>query len=718
MPQVPFMMIRMNLSIQLILLFSIIPRSFCQLQVVPNYTDCYVLTPSLIGDGNCDNFLPYNSEVCGYDGEDCSEFNTRFPNCTAPIPTLVTDGKCQNIFPYNTTECGNDGGDCIEFQAQYPNCYVLHTEWVGNGKCDDFAPYNTKECAYDGGDCTLSTKTDTSNRDVILSCGAILCISGVIAALSWESRRRRRVNPQNSDDLEFISDDDENVLKVGDKPMGTDEAIEILNLSPQQGDIEEAINLDIEMPVAPGRPDKSVDEISDIDDDDDSGPDLEMQDDDKPFDTEEASAPTDNELVDLGGDTNDFEETEKPDGADNDQKDLSIDLLGSDREDEDITPPTTNENENVVKSMSSDEDLIDLGDDLEVLEPEKPAADSDDEESDGGPDDIDSDDDKDSTAEDAGVNTEEEGTTEELIAKSQAKASKKIEEALRFLEQSESSNESDLSRLLRSSADGDSDREEKSLHSDSTDNAGNLTPTRANSFEMFHGSEDENESEKRNDDDGANDDGDKNDENEVAKEKRVRSGNLGLLSRLIRRHKKRLEITQSSSSSNIDEEVSHADSNTTEDRRIDAAAAAAADTAAAKALARGDDDESNDSDNANNDEVEPADNDDILPDPPNNDEVKEADKVEDASEDDEAEDAKESAAVTADADDEADAADDSSNGSSKAKDALPKSEDGQHDLNDNIIGGSDSDSVSDMDGFSDIDGDMLEEVSLSFDDRV
>lgn len=32
-----------------------------------------------IADGTCDGV--YNIPECGYDGGDCDEFNTRFPNC-------------------------------------------------------------------------------------------------------------------------------------------------------------------------------------------------------------------------------------------------------------------------------------------------------------------------------------------------------------------------------------------------------------------------------------------------------------------------------------------------------------------------------------------------------------------------------------------------------------------------------------------------------------
>ena len=133
------------------------PRQL-NLQIVSNYTDCYVLNPSLIGDGRCDNFLPYNTDICGNDGGDCSSFNERFPGCEAPITELVGDGICQNVYPYNSEKCKYDGGDCEEFRSIYPECYIMETSWIGNGECQDFRPYNSKECGFDGGDCPQSKK--------------------------------------------------------------------------------------------------------------------------------------------------------------------------------------------------------------------------------------------------------------------------------------------------------------------------------------------------------------------------------------------------------------------------------------------------------------------------------------------------------------------------------------------------------------------------------
>jgi hypothetical protein len=67
-------------------------------------------------------------------------------------PGNIGSGYC-NGGVYNTEECGFDGGDCEEFNTLYPNCTVDNPGWIGNEYCNKLAPYDTFECGFDGGDC-------------------------------------------------------------------------------------------------------------------------------------------------------------------------------------------------------------------------------------------------------------------------------------------------------------------------------------------------------------------------------------------------------------------------------------------------------------------------------------------------------------------------------------------------------------------------------------
>lgn len=109
------------------------------------FPDCEVSHPSSIGDGECSNVFGENSEECGWDGGDCLEFNEKYPLCNVPLPSLIGDGQCVDFdsFPssqthyisdnimavpiigeqYNTEECGWDGNDCLIF-IKYPDCTI------------------------------------------------------------------------------------------------------------------------------------------------------------------------------------------------------------------------------------------------------------------------------------------------------------------------------------------------------------------------------------------------------------------------------------------------------------------------------------------------------------------------------------------------------------------------------------------------------------------
>ena len=121
--------------------------------VVDGYPDCHV-DPDWIGDGYCDG-EDYNTAECGWDGGDCNADNARlwktYPDCNAGVgPSYIGDDDCDGG-AYNTAECGWDGGDCL-IEA-YPDCHVDRSHWLGDGECDgDY--FNTAECGWDGGDCS------------------------------------------------------------------------------------------------------------------------------------------------------------------------------------------------------------------------------------------------------------------------------------------------------------------------------------------------------------------------------------------------------------------------------------------------------------------------------------------------------------------------------------------------------------------------------------
>ena len=130
--------------------------------IYPNCTASYPET--YIGDGQCHGGT-YNTEECGWDGGDCIEFNTNYPNCTVDSPYFIGNGYCGG-WEYNTEECGWDGGDCIEFNEKYPDCHVdypqyIDPQYIGGGICHHWKTgYNTEECGWDGGDCLIEGHPD------------------------------------------------------------------------------------------------------------------------------------------------------------------------------------------------------------------------------------------------------------------------------------------------------------------------------------------------------------------------------------------------------------------------------------------------------------------------------------------------------------------------------------------------------------------------------
>ena len=126
--------------------------------VVAGYPDCHV-NPDWLGDGECDG-ADYNTAACDWDGGDCNADNARlwktYPDCKGGVdPGFIGDDGCDGG-AHNTAECGWDGGDCLI--AAYPDCHVDKPELIGSGVC--YHKYNTAECGWDGGDCVVAGYPD------------------------------------------------------------------------------------------------------------------------------------------------------------------------------------------------------------------------------------------------------------------------------------------------------------------------------------------------------------------------------------------------------------------------------------------------------------------------------------------------------------------------------------------------------------------------------
>ena len=90
----------------------------------------------------------HNTEVCGYDGEDCMP-----PNCPVDDVEHLGDGVC-NEDVYNTPQCGHDAGDCNSIQ-HFSECDEVDDllglndifEQLGNGFGDGLCniEYNTPQ---------------------------------------------------------------------------------------------------------------------------------------------------------------------------------------------------------------------------------------------------------------------------------------------------------------------------------------------------------------------------------------------------------------------------------------------------------------------------------------------------------------------------------------------------------------------------------------------
>ena len=130
--------------------------------IIPDWPNCHVDSPENLGNGRCNHHGGYNTAQCGFDDGDCGdislaeieEFLGKYPNCQvdAEYFSWIKDGTCcRNCGDLNNAECGWDGGDCLDFNSRYPDCHVDYAHWIGDGSCDG-GDCNTAECGYDGGD--------------------------------------------------------------------------------------------------------------------------------------------------------------------------------------------------------------------------------------------------------------------------------------------------------------------------------------------------------------------------------------------------------------------------------------------------------------------------------------------------------------------------------------------------------------------------------------
>ena len=173
------------------------------------YPNCHVPNENWVGNGKCDG-LPYNTEVCGWDGGDC-------PPKTGGGQGSVGDAKIRNdgsdggdddsnngpVDPDASLKIGNDEeadddddddddkdgateatesdedpptstvGDVLndpnEIEAKasiYPECGVRDISKLGDAHCDK-GVFNTAVCGWDGGDCLKEEWPDCDITDPI-----------------------------------------------------------------------------------------------------------------------------------------------------------------------------------------------------------------------------------------------------------------------------------------------------------------------------------------------------------------------------------------------------------------------------------------------------------------------------------------------------------------------------------------------------------------------
>ena len=125
--------------------------------VKKKYPDCKLrgISPLDIGDKTCNGIL--NNVDCGFDGNDCAEYNLNYPGCRVNDTNLVGDGFC-NGGVYDTIQCVRDGGDC-ERCPDVPNS-EKNTMSIATG---DFNNDSYVDIIF--GNCGLSNQLLLNNGD-------------------------------------------------------------------------------------------------------------------------------------------------------------------------------------------------------------------------------------------------------------------------------------------------------------------------------------------------------------------------------------------------------------------------------------------------------------------------------------------------------------------------------------------------------------------------
>jgi len=165
---------------------------------------------SFLGNGYCNNYAPYNTEECCWDGGDCIKVFTGNDcivtpeTCSGADINLLGNGICEignYIYFQNTTYnegCCWDGGDCLKFfddscTANIATC-AGNMSYLGDGYCDDYWPYNTKGCCWDGNDCSGPKPTGLDMGGVVVIVVFIGALSSVICCVYVRAKRNRNNN--------------------------------------------------------------------------------------------------------------------------------------------------------------------------------------------------------------------------------------------------------------------------------------------------------------------------------------------------------------------------------------------------------------------------------------------------------------------------------------------------------------------------------------------
>jgi len=129
--------------------------------------------------------------------DDCKVFGdcVATPETCSGLRYRLGDGYCNNYAPYNTEGCCWDGGDCIKV---FDDCVATPETCSGdiNSLGDDYCNYefNTEECCWDWGDCIKAALVGPDPVDiggiVVIAASAIV----VVGFAFWLTLHNRNNN--------------------------------------------------------------------------------------------------------------------------------------------------------------------------------------------------------------------------------------------------------------------------------------------------------------------------------------------------------------------------------------------------------------------------------------------------------------------------------------------------------------------------------------------